>query len=93
MSLSVSCISLIETNPGYVLCILQECEAISGLRDALGLTEFFDTCKSRSKGKKASYHLYLCGFAPDESCIAMEEYRKRGDNLDKMRVEWLSVWT
>ena len=75
------------------MCILQECEAISDMRDALGLTEFFASCKSRSKGKKASYHLYLCGFAPDESCIGMEEYRKRGKNIDQIRVEWLSVWT
>ena len=69
------------------------CKAISGLRDALGLKKFFDIWKSRGLGKKASYSLYLCGFAPNESSIAMEEYRKRGDNLDKMRVEWLSVWT
>ena len=75
------------------MCILQVCEAISGLRDALGLKEFFDMCKSRGLGKKASYSLYLCGFASDESGIGMEEYRKRGKNLDKMRDEWMSMWT
>jgi hypothetical protein len=75
------------------MCILQECEAISCLRDALDIQEFFNMCKSRGLGKNASYALYLCGLGPDESAIGMEEYRKRGKNLDKMRVEWLSMWT
>ena len=69
------------------------CEAISGLRDSLGLKEFFDSCKSRGMSKRAAYSLYLCGFAPDESNISMKEYRERGGNLDKMRKEWLSIWT
>ena len=44
----------IQSNLGNVLCILQVCEAISGLRDALGLNEFFDMCKS-GLGKKTLY--------------------------------------
>ena len=67
------------------------CEAISGLRDSLGLKEFFGMCKSRGLGQTASYSLYLCGFALDESNTSMKEYRERGDNLDKMRKEWLSI--
>ena len=93
MSSSVSYVSHIKPNPGCEICILQVCEAISGLREALGLQEFFDTCKSHGLGKEPSYSLYLCGFAPDGSSIAMDDYMKRGENLDKMREEWLSIWT
>ena len=69
------------------------CEAISGMRDALGLKDFFESCKNLGMGVKASYSLYLCGFAPDESGISMKEYRKRGSDLERMRKEWLSMWT
>ena len=42
---------------------------------------------------RTSHYLFLCGFAPDESLISMTEYRKRGENLEKMRKEWMSMWT
>ena len=78
---------------GYILDNLQACEALSGLRDTLGLTEFFELTKARGLSVRTSHYLFLCGFAPDESLVSMTEYRKRGENLEKMRKEWMSMWT
>ena len=72
--------------------VLQVCEAVSGYRDTVGLTNYFNNCKALGLGSKASYTLYLTGRAPDSSAVSMRDYRERGTTLEALRREWLSTW-
>ena len=65
---SVSQVSWIKTDQGFVLCILQ-------------VKEFFENCKSRSVGKKATP--YICGFILYKLNISMTSAGREDEKMRK----------
>ena len=69
------------------------CEAITAYREVVGLAAFFADSKALGHSSRAAYTLYLTGRAPDGTTISRRDYMKRGNVLEDLRKEWLSMWT
>ena len=72
--------------------LVQVCEAVSATRDTLGLTAYFQQCKANGLDTKASYGHFLSGRAPDSTSVSRRDYLERGNTLENLRGEWLSMW-
>ena len=72
--------------------VLQSCEAVTELRETLGVKSFTDESKARGHSLLVAYSDYVNGSNPDGSTCNRGEHRRRGGVMEAILEEWLSCW-
>ena len=72
--------------------MLEECVAVSPVRDSEGITSFFESCKEAGLGKTASYSAFVMGKDSKGVQIPVKEHLTRGGTLSRLTDAWLATW-
>ena len=70
--------------------MLQSCEAVTELRETLGVTGYMDEAKARGHNLLVSYSDFVNGLNPGGSMCGRGDHRRRGGVMEAILEEWLT---
>ena len=72
--------------------MLEDCAAVSAVREVEGIAPFLKECREEGMSKIASYRSYLMGKDCKGDQIPFHLHLGRGGSLIRLTDAWLSIW-